>query len=255
MKDRLERRMEMKHVIKGIFTTSVFSAAMLFIGCGGIEDSMYRGESLFELSGTVKNQGSSDIGTSDIHVGLMWIFDHGNGDEVGMMDSVVGAQFPAHFDLNLYSTPADSLLMTFDDASDGVSEDELPELKSMWPEGMKIGLAYIAVWEDTNGNGRFDYSNESNPDRIIGGAPDFVVVFMEGAAPPSRFYSDVLDGIIDGELQLGYTLLRTNGKQNCYEKDGKQVCGSWDQVVPVDSGTEVDLVLADNAENIFPNIN
>ena len=230
------------------------STMIMSIGCGGVEDSNYQGESLFELSGTVKNESSLDLGTSDIHVGLMWVFDHGNGDEVGMLDSVIGSQFPVQFDLNLYSNPADSLLMTFEDASSGVSEEELPALEALWPKEMKIGLAYIAVWQDTNGNGKFDYSEESDSDEIIGGAPDFVVVFVEGVVPPDRFYSEVMDGLVDGQLQLGYTLLKTNGKHNCYERDGEQACGSWDQVVPADAGTQVDLILTDHVEEMFPNV-
>ncbi len=234
----------------------VVSALLFFAGCGGVEDSTYNGKVLLRLSGTVKNNAGKDIGDAPIHVGLVWIFDHGNGDEVSMQDSIVGSQFPANFSLELYSNPADSLLMTFDDMSGGASDDELSKLKELWPQDMKIGLAYIAVWQDMNDDGVFSFSDDGNSDRIVGGSPEYVVMYLEGALPPDSFYTDVLDGLVDGRLHEGYNLLRTNGKRNCYERDGKQVCGSFDQIVPVESTSHVELLLVDDEglDGLFPNV-
>ena len=248
----------MKTTVKAIMGT-VLSMALV-IGCGSLENPDYQGESLLSLVGSVTIEQDITNPESELHVGLVWSYDHGQGDQTGFQDSIVGAQFPAQFSLELYSHPPKSLLMTFEDMTQAASPEEMEVLEQIWPRATIVGLAYIAVWEDTNANGRFDAElglSGSGPDRILGGAPEFALGFIGGEFPPPEFFSLGLGGLINMDNateSLGYTLLKTTGNPNCFEQNGVLQCGSFEELVPVPTDTKVNLVIGQDPLSFFPNI-
>jgi hypothetical protein len=236
--------------------------------CGSVEGSDYKGESIFEIEGTATlAQGAKQ--PADVKVGLLWIHEE-KGSDLSMQDSQVGATFPASFSLSLYANPPSSSLMTYNDMLKLIVPAEKPYLDKVWPQKMQVGFALVVIWEDTNNNGTFDNTLElgttgnylDGPDRVIGGSPDHVVGFVDGALPPLDFYTMPLEGGIDKPVSnLGYTLLKKTGKPNCYTVGGQQQCGSSDQLTPVPSTDPVKLVissdpdaLAKDPTSLFPNV-
>jgi hypothetical protein len=280
--DTMEEKMK-AHRMTALFGFMGLVGMVLLQGCGALEGLDYNGEIQLNLKGSITLNAESQAPTGDVHVGLFWIFRKvDTGLDTFMLDSVVGADFPMKFSLDIFTPPPPSTLMTFEDLGPYWEEaqalDEEFELNLLGQaqltdavsEDATFGAALIVLWEDTNGSGKFEWEwgpNSDNetlfealkhggPDQIVGGAPKYTVIYLGGHGLKDKFYefaeafrtqiSENIFSFDPGErLNTGYNLLETKGNI---------VYIPWyaNQFSPVPSSSNVDLVISDDLSNSLP---
>jgi hypothetical protein len=104
-----------------ISKSCVFPLVLLAAACSSQVDGEHRGEVLAKLSGTVTNRPMSPV--TDAEVSVVWVNSSGDPDLIGGESVEVRGDFPAKFELSIYTPPDDALL-------------------NDW-RGVKVGVAFV----------------------------------------------------------------------------------------------------------------
>ena len=203
----------MTRLIGSTLTAFSFLAAL---ACGdGLTDSGYRGEALFRLTGTVQQATTDSLeGSGELRLALFWAlheFEDGEAIIVENDQVLTTAQFPARYELRLFTPPPPDSITSIDGA-----------------EG-KLAFGSIGLYLDTNGNAQW---NEG--ESILGGPREGDQVL---AYTPQGVFHD------DWELGPGYHLMRIETEKLCaQEKDADDF---W--LTPITDGSkeaELPLVIS-----------
>ena len=129
-------------------------ALLSLTGCGSLVDTDYRGEVLFELSGTVIYMGEQTF--DNIGVALAWSNQETATDAI--LPVVVKTTFPAQYTLQIFSPPPENATLNL-----------------FGNNGSLAAIGKIYLFEDTNDNGVWDLPME----RLVGSTFDSAVVWVD----------------------------------------------------------------------------
>lgn len=130
---------------------------LLLAGCGSLAGGDYRGEVMLRIEGQVLVDDAASLDSS-IGVALLWT--NGQPSAAELQSVVVGTSFPARYDLKLYRPPP--------------AATRLPLLGV---DNLQASIGQIVLYEDRNGDGRWNRRNEP----VVGGAYDSAVVWVDDA--------------------------------------------------------------------------
>ena len=130
------------------------SALLSLAGCGSLVDSDYRGEVLFELSGTVVYTG--DTVFENIGVALAW--SNQESADSAILPVVVKTQFPAQYTLQIFSPPPENA-----------------EVQLFGNTDSRVSVGKIYLFEDDDDDGVWDLPQE----RMVGSTFDSAVVWVD----------------------------------------------------------------------------
>jgi hypothetical protein len=142
-------------------------ALVTLAACSSQVDGDHRGTALATLSGTVTNRPTAPV--DDAEVSVVWSYSSGEPDRIGGGSVEVEGDFPARFELSIYTPPDDLLLNDWD--------------------GVKVGVAYILAntpgvdWSDPDA--RFE-------DKVLGMDIDHLLVYVPQDVPAGSDASFVL---------------------------------------------------------------
>ena len=150
---------------------AIITAAIIGIGgCGDpLVEGDYRGQALFELSGTIRVMDSvAQDRAGDVRVGLLWVGAAEHGD---LTQGRSESSFPARYSMQVFTNPPGRAMQKTPD-SDGAH-----------------GVARIVLYVDEDGDERLDPLEP-----LVGAAPNDVLAFFTDSQPSSIVRGSILNG-------------------------------------------------------------
>lgn len=221
-------------MLSALKTCPLSSLGFLFLlpllGCGEIVDEAFEAPSLARLTGTIRAQPGAEP-NADVAVTLLWmpaIADMGSVEELPdlppsepVCDGRPAAPTTATVTMELVRWQAQAVrYRSVFPIGFQLDIRELPPAEAMldlaeYGGRGRLAAALVSVFQDLNGNDRFDLGRPGIPgDRYLGGTFDLerqaLVVYLDGTYDPA---SPVLAGL-DGLPPQGFSLVIARGDEN-----------------------------------------
>lgn len=224
------------------FSSISLALSLSLAGCASQVDGTHQGDVLAAFDGTVANERTQLVPSSE--VSLVWLVDGPAGDSAEVTSVPIVGSFPAAFHLAIYTPPDDAAL-------------------NMLPDGSAIGVAYVVA--ATEGADLSD--PEAAEDDLLGMDEAHVVVYLSHDAPAGSEVAAFLHGpqTAGFHIYAGYRLtdIERADREACEATLPEDVgivehyttCGgssSFDDLLPVPATTPLDVRLVDEFSTLEP---
>ena len=209
---------------KQTITLSIGLSLALTSGCDSIADQQYQGEPLASIRGKVKVPEGQLLSYESPRAVLIWqnpllVSADGSppieGFERIAEDVAVVSQFPAEFNIDIFTPPPEAAIK----------------------KGIGIGQVYL--YDDQNQNGKLDLvgPGETPIDKIIGTSEE-ALVFSKGTDeynPLALIHAALCPSKEAPTPKKGFSLVRVNSVDFSFDDDNSKDPGCWGEAVILDN--------------------